>query len=315
MFKIQKQKSAQYTKLKLLNTETKECANLIPEFGANLNELILAKNKKSHSIIDGDKTYNTQAKNKWFKSRKLFPYPNRINNATYTFQKKTYSLPVNFPAQNHAIHGLVYNKNFKIKKTKTQAQSAKAELQYNYKKEIPAYPFTFQLKIKYTLTKEGINCTTTVKNTGKENMPMGDGWHPYFKTEGKIDNITLKLPAKTKINVNKKMIPTGKTTQFTKFSEPAQIKKQELDTGFILSKKEGIKKTELHDKKQDIKIIIWQETGIRKYNYLQVFIPPKRTSIAIEPMTCSTDAFNNKEGLIILNPNDTFSASFGIYLK
>ena len=111
------------------------------------------------------------------------------------------------------------------------------------------------------------------------------------------------------------MIPTGKTTQFTKFSEPAQIKKQEIDTGFILPKKESIKKTELYDKKQDIKIIIWQETGNRKYNYLQVFIPPKRTSIAIEPMTCSTDAFNNKEGLIILKPKEIFSASYGVYLK
>ncbi len=315
MFKIQKQRFAKYTRLKLLNTETKECACIIPEFSANLNTLILTKNKKSHSIIDGDKTYDALAKNRWFKSRKLFPYPNRINNATYTFQKKTYSLPVNFPAQNHAIHGLVYNKNFEIKKTKTQAQSAEAELQYNYKKETPAYPFEFQLKIKYTLTKKGISCTTTVKNTGKEKIPMGDGWHPYFKTEGKIDNLMLKLPSKTKINVNKKMIPTGKKEIFSKFSEPAQIKKQELDTGFILPKKEGIAKTELHDKKQDIKIIIWQETGNRKYNYLQVFIPPERTSIAIEPMTCSTDAFNNKEGLIILNPNDTFSASYGICLK
>ena len=52
-----------------------------------------------------------------------------------------------------------------------------------------------------------------------------------------------------------------------------------------------------------------------KYNYLQVFIPPLRNSIAIEPMTCNTDAFNNKEGLIILEPDQQFKASYGVSIK
>jgi len=57
---------------------------------------------------------------------------------------------------------------------------------------------------------------------------------------------------------------------------------------------------------------ICQETGKYKYNFLQVYTPPHRKSIAIEPMTCAPNAFNNEQGLIILAPFESFSASWGI---
>jgi aldose 1-epimerase len=52
-----------------------------------------------------------------------------------------------------------------------------------------------------------------------------------------------------------------------------------------------------------------------KYNFLQVYTPPHRNTIAIEPMTCLADAFNNKKGLIILKPSETASFSFGVKLE
>ena len=59
---------------------------------------------------------------------------------------------------------------------------------------------------------------------------------------------------------------------------------------------------------------MWQETGTNKYNFLQVYIPPSREMIALEPMTSNIDAFNNKDHLIILEPGKKWSASFGFYL-
>jgi len=55
--------------------------------------------------------------------------------------------------------------------------------------------------------------------------------------------------------------------------------------------------------------------GYREYNYLQVFIPPDRMSIAIEPMTCNANAFNNKDGLITLSPGEVLTTVCGIELK
>ena len=56
----------------------------------------------------------------------------------------------------------------------------------------------------------------------------------------------------------------------------------------------------------------WQETGKDKFNFLQVFTPPYGTSVALEPMTCNVDAFNNGEGLVTLAPGATLEAKAGV---
>jgi aldose 1-epimerase len=56
----------------------------------------------------------------------------------------------------------------------------------------------------------------------------------------------------------------------------------------------------------------WQETGAGKYNFLQVFIPPLRHCVALEPMTCAPDAFNNGMGLARLEPGEMLKGSFGV---
>lgn len=43
-----------------------------------------------------------------------------------------------------------------------------------------------------------------------------------------------------------------------------------------------------------------------KENFLQLYIPPDRTSIAIEPMTCTPDVFNYKKGLLELASGERY---------
>ena len=316
MFKIKNIKFGKFTKIKLINTYTKEYLSIIPEFGANVNEIILNKNNIKYSILDGAKNYNELAKNEWFKGAKLIPFPNRINNGKYKFNKKIYQLPINFSIQKNAIHGLLYNKKFAINKKNLRKNTGSVELKYTYKKEIPGYPFSFKALIKYFLIKnKGFKCVTTIKNIGKSAMPIGDGWHPYFKTREKIDNLLLKIPSKHKIQINNRGIPTGKLTLFRKFHRLAKIGKQNFDAGFLLIKKERITSTEIYNPKINLKIIVWQETGKMKYNFLQIFTHPSRKSIAIEPMTCNIDSFNNKKGLIVLKPKQFFKASYGVYIR
>ena len=58
-----------------------------------------------------------------------------------------------------------------------------------------------------------------------------------------------------------------------------------------------------------------QETGEKKYNYLTVYTPDTRESIAMEPWTCPPDAFNNGMDLIVLAPEEEISLTFGIALE
>ena len=314
MFKIKKEKFGSFQKYKLINQNTGESASIIPDFGANVNELVLKKKDKLIQVIEGDKNTKELKKNAWFKGAKLNPFPNRTKDGKYKFENKTYQLPINFKVQDHAIHGLLYNKKFKVKKKISSKTKASLILSYNYNKESKGFPFKFKTEIEYTLSDRGLEVKTKVTNKGNTKMPFADGWHPYFKLDDKINNLYLKIPSAKQILVDKRMIPTGKTKKLSKFRKLEKINKTNFDTGFACNKSKIIE-TSIYSKKSNTKLILWQEGGKNRYNFLQVFIPPKRDSIAIEPMTSNTNALNNKEGLIILKPNQKFNSKYGVTLK
>jgi aldose 1-epimerase len=56
------------------------------------------------------------------------------------------------------------------------------------------------------------------------------------------------------------------------------------------------------------------------YKFLMVYTPDaisdlarRRRSIAIEPMTCAPNAFRSRDGLIVLQPGESWSGSWGIF--
>ena len=126
-----------------------------------------------------------------------------------------------------------------------------------------------------------------------------------------VDRLFLAIPAERVIAVDERGVPTGEERPAEAFRAPFKIGKTAMDACFSVAQGKGIAVTELHDAQKDLKIRLWQETGEGKYNYLQAYIPPERRSIALEPMTCNIDAFNNLEGLIVLEPGKIFRASYG----
>ncbi|RKY52597.1 MAG: hypothetical protein DRP89_07440 [Candidatus Neomarinimicrobiota bacterium] len=316
MFKIIKERFGKFTKIKIENSDTLEYISIIPEFGGNVNEIVLGKEGKIYSILDGYITPLELVKHDYFKGAKLIPFPNRIEDGKYSFNGKDYQLPINKPDENHAIHGFVWNKKLTLQKKESRDKYASVQFKYIYDRTLPGYPFKTRLRITYYLiTEKGFKCTTEIKNIDSCKIPIADGWHPYFKTSGKVDELMLKIPAKYKTDVDLRMIPTGERSLFNEYVQLAKIGDTEFDTGFPITQNDGSVTTEIYDPKIDLKIKIWQDTGKGKYNYLQIYIPPSRKSIAIEPMTCKINGFNNKEGLIVLPPNESFKASYGVSIE
>lgn len=315
MFEIKKEHIGRLIKYKLSNKITGEYFTVISSFGANINEIVLKKNNNLVSILEGESTEVGILQNKWFKGAKLIPFSNRINNGKYSFENKEYHLIPNQSSEGHSIHGLLFNKKFSVSNIIENDDKAEIELEYSYVAENKGYPFSFRLQLNLTLNKQGININTKVQNIGDSNMPFGDGWHPYFKFDEPITNIYLKVPKSKKILVNNRMIPTGKMIDDSTFDSLSMIGDSLFDTGYAINEKSEFAITQIYSKSKNISINLQQQLGENKYNFLQVFIPPSRNSIAIEPMTSCSDAFNNKLGLIVLKPNEVFSASYSVYLS
>ncbi len=292
--------------------------SVIPEYGAHVNEVVLVKNNRPVSILEGEKFQDTMVENKWYRGAKLFPFANRVLDGQYTFDNQKYQLPINFHEQYHAIHGIVYNLPFKVIRQRNAIKKASITLQLIYKGNIQGYPFPFVLELSYVLqNQKEFTCTTKVINTGSSPMPFSDGWHPYFTLESEnIDELMLHLPSSQLLTTDNRQIPDGFTQPFTVFDDFAPIGNTVFDDCFQIpvSKKQKAT-TILINPAKDLTLSIWQDCTPNTYQYVQVFTPPNRKSIAIEPMTSAPNAFNNHQGLQILQPDEVFSASFGVVLS
>jgi aldose 1-epimerase len=71
-------------------------------------------------------------------------------------------------------------------------------------------------------------------------------------------------------------------------------------------------KTILRNKESGFQVELWQN---HEFNYIQVYTPPSRTSISIEPHSGAPDAFDNNIGLTILDSEEKMSAAYGIRIS
>jgi aldose 1-epimerase len=287
-------------------THSKSCNSfsIIPEWGAHLREVII----NGQSIIDGYASKEELEANYYGKSDFLAPFPNRIKEGKYIFEGKTYQFPINHPP--NAIHGFVRKKPFEVQITKTTLKSAQIILRHTYKGESSAFPFPFELEVSFTMKEaNGFEMSMQIKNTGTCNMPAGLGWHPYFRIAPKVDMVQLQAPNLQLVDLDQYLIPTGTYSAYSDFKTLSPIGSKTPDNCFLLEN--NGKKEHVTLKSALGTLNYWQETGRNKYNYLILFVPPFRTSIAIEPMTCSTDAFNNGNGLVVLKPQQRLGGKFG----
>lgn len=303
----------QFVRLKCESGELQ--LNILPKFGGNIAGLKLASDGRTVDLVSGYRTLDEARANQGYQGAKLFPFPNRIRDGQYRFDGVDYQLPINRPKENNAIHGFFTDKPFQILKEIEAETHALLIVGCEYTGNYPGYPFPCRVEIEYVLSiDDHFTCRTIVTNSGEGPMPVADGWHPYFSMGGPIDRLRLKLPASRTILADERMIPTGTRIDTVTFDEATEIGCSLLDTGFALDVTGEPMTTRLVDPKSNLVLSLSQQTGENKYNYLQVYTPPGREKIAIEPMTCPADGFNSGEGLITLEPGESFSTAFGVRL-
>ncbi|MBV6647393.1 MAG: hypothetical protein KI790_18185 [Cyclobacteriaceae bacterium] len=243
------------------------------------------------------------------KSALLFPFPNRLEGGLYTYGDQEYQFPINEPERNNAIHGFLKDREFTLKDNSISGDTAELIFSYEYDGSEPFYPFAFTFEVSYKYSPTQLETSFHVKNTGDGSMPFGFGWHPYFTIKKeKVDDMKLSFRKCDLVEVNENMIPTGQKMPYSQFDAYHLIGKEELDTCFDMGK-QYVVNLKSYTKHQKLKI-----STSKSFTFLQLYIPPDRKTIAVEPMTCNVNVFNNKDGLLELKEGDTFSCSCKIEL-
>lgn len=271
-------------------------------FGALLNEYsVCAANGVRHNVVQGYRQpHEAQLTiTDGFYSAKLSPFPCRLSHGRYAFDGKTYQLDKHV-LNGHAIHGLLYDVPFQVSGSGADDELAWVSLVYDYLHEHSGYPFDYRIEVRYTLSETGLTVQTALTNFGTVELPIADGWHPYFTLGGAVDNWRLQINSMTQLAFDADLLPTGETLADERFVRERSLQNIELDNSFVLASHTEAACTLSND--------VWQLSIFpsEAYPYLQVYIPPTRDSIAIENLSGAPDCFNNGLGLLRLRPNENY---------
>ncbi len=245
----------------------------------------------------------------------LVPWPNRLEDGSYEFHGRRHQLPIDDPAENVAIHGLVRWASWTVGRRTSESVAMEHLLHPR-----PGYPFSLALRIEYALSDAGLAVTTTATNVGPDPCPYGCGSHPYLTlgTE-RVDSLVLRAPGATVLSSDERGLPTGWSsvdgTEYD-FRQRRPIAATQLDNCFtdLARGADGLARVELEDPESGNALTLWADD---RYGYLMLFtgdpLPDvSRRCLAVEPMSCPPNAFRSGEGLIRLEPGASFTSSWGV---
>ena len=281
---------------------------MITEVGAGLRTYTLG----DRPILDG---YGESEVASAGRGQVLIPWPNRLQGGVYEFGGKSHQLPLTEADAGNAIHGLVRWGAWSV----GDRDADRLVMEHTLHPQ-PGYPFALSVSVEYSLSDDGLRVTSTATNIGGETCPYGSGQHPYLTVgTDTVDTVLLRVPGRTMLRTDEKKIPIGAVavegTQHD-FRREREIGGQKLDNTFtdLIRDDDGLARVTLRGRGVDEKLTLWLD---KRYPYVELFtgdpLPSvARRSLAVEPMTCPPNAFRTGEGLIVLEPGQSASATWGI---
>ena len=265
----------------------------------------------------------------------LAPFANRVrgqaqgSSIAVQVGKKIVKLPANWAgpqvgAEAHALHGLVLKAPFEVSSLTSGEQAAEVEAQYEAGDFGVGWPSRTCLYVRARLQGPVFTLEFEATNVGRELLPMGLGWHPYFRIpSGHRSLAKLKIPATSRALVNNygDVFPTGEVEQISQskfdFSKSRELGLEGLDDCFLDLTHEGARspEVELIDPATDLGIRLRLRSP--SVQALQVFAPRDKNFVAIEPQFNLADPFssvwNRPTGLVALEPGQ--SVTYAIELE
>lgn len=239
--------------------------------------------------------------------RQLVPWPNRIRDGRYSFDGVAYQLPISEPARNTALHGLGEGTAWRL-----IDHSDDEVVQTTTIYPQTGWSAVLEVEISHVLDDGGLTVTVTARNVGANRAPYGYGVHPYLAAD--LATAELRLPFGQELLVDpERLLPIAlaEVTPEHDFRATRTVGDTEFDTA--LTGAEGAWELQLGTGAHTV--AVWADETLP---WFQIFTPPTRDALAVEPMTCGPDAFNEgptHDGRIVLEPSDEVTSRWGIRVE
>jgi aldose 1-epimerase len=236
-----------------------------------------------------------------FASFPLVPFVGRIEHGRFSFEGRSYQLPLNFHPEPHAIHGDGWMSSWTV----AAEGPDHADLVFHH--EHQWVPFRYRAWQRFRLSDGELQAEIGVRNTGDRAMPFGIGHHPYLDrrpgTTLQADVDSVWLTDATKISTERAPIPA-----WADFRQERPVDEMTLDHMFA-----GLKGATVRWPNEGRGVRIF---GDQVLGHLIVYIPAGEDSFCVEPVSHAGNAINmldrDDTGLKILQPGEELSGTMRI---
>jgi len=260
-------------------------------------ELFSLKSQDKEFIWEGNPAF-------WGKhSPVLFPIVGTLKNNTYTVFGQEYQLP---------RHGFARDMEFLlINKTENSATFSLSSNPETLKK----YPFEFELQLIYTLQVRTLDIEYKVINKNGTKMPFSIGAHPAIALPQNFENYSLKFEKEEVLQFSllENDLVSNKTQILeTKGNSVALNYKLFENDALVFKTLESNSLTILENSKPYLKV------DFEDFPSLGIWTKEQAPFICIEPWFGYSDTPGNagdlfeKEGILILDANQTFTSKFSL---
>lgn len=282
---------------------------LAPEMGMNL----LAFDVGQHSfIIEGDRA---DGRFTLLGTPVLYPTPNRVRNARFTFDGREFTFPPNNGP--NFIHGLVRDRPWECDAPQVTGESVRVTARYRFapgNEAFAVFPIRNTLELTVTVRPASVRFDFTVYNEeASQRLPFGLALHPYFAILGNRSQVRLHVPAQRWMEAIN-LLPTGRLRPMEEgpadLRRPVPLEALNLDDVFWgLSSRTP--QTIFYEAVGKCLIL----SASDHFTHCVVYTPKGRPFFCVENQTCSTDAHNlyargleQEAHLLILNPGEALTA-------
>lgn len=247
-----------------------------------------------------------------FAGRLLVPFADRIPQGRYRWHGRDYQLPCNDTENGDAIHGFLYRRAMTV----TAQSDSRLSLRGSVGGQA-GYPWRLEVVVNYAVGADRFSMEVVVTGRGVEESaaaadfgpaPMTLGWHPYFANPDggeRIDTAVLRLDADRYLETDEHLRLTGRRPSVDgtplDFRSGRPIGARELDVA-VERGPDGTTETIAVPGPSGGRVSPVVLTGGRRrvtvetaglFRRLQLFVPPGRGGIAIEPVSAPASAFND----------------------
>ncbi|CAN5188540.1 aldose 1-epimerase family protein [soil metagenome] len=254
----------------------------------------------------------------------LAPWPNRVRDARWLLDGEPQQLDITEPALGNASHGLLRNTAYRVIESSVDAVTLGALVAPQH-----GWPFALDTWVRYELQPDGLTVTHGVTNASGRRAPWAVGAHPYLRVgEVPIEQLTVTLSGATRLELDDRSLPIGRVAvEGTDFDlrEGRVLADVDLNVAYgdlgIGDRGDGERADVASLTAPDGSCTtVWHDAA---FAWCQGYTPrafPRAAdshggpglAVALEPMTAPPDALNSGEGLIWLEPDATWQASWGI---